>query len=400
MANIRKIEGKTGVSYKITVSTGYLSKGKQKRYYKTWVPAAGMTDRQIEKELQRQAVLFEEKCHAGAVADSNIKFKAFSEQWFREYAEVKLKTRTIDLYHQFEARAYKALGHLRMNEISTRTVQLFISNLQEDGINERTQKALAPKTVKNYLSFISTIFDYAVSQGVARSNPCHGVTLPAMVKVERNVYTLEEAQQFLELLGHEPMQWRVFFTLAVYGGFRRGERFGFEWKDINFDTAVITVNRTSNYTPERGVFTDTPKTKGSQRSLMLPVGVMQLLKQYRAEQAAERLRLGSQWVNSDRLFTSWNGAAIHPSSAKNWLDRFCERTGMHKVNIHSFRHLNASLLINSGADVKTVSAVLGHAQTSTTLNIYAHTFAEAQAKAVGAVADALNLDKNKVISAK
>ena len=133
---------------------------------------------------------------------------------------------------------------------------------------------------------------------------------------------------------------------------------------------------------------------------MLPVGVMQLLKQYRAEQAAERLRLGSQWVNSDRLFTSWNGAAIHPSSAKNWLDRFCERTGMRKVNIHSFRHLNASLLINSGADVKTVSAVLGHAQTSTTLNIYAHTFAEAQAKAVGAVADALNLDKNKVISAK
>lgn len=127
---------------------------------------------------------------------------------------------------------------------------------------------------------------------------------------------------------------------------------------------------------------------------------MQLSRQYRAEQTAERFRLGSQWVDSDRLFNSWNGAVIHPSSAKNWLDRFCERTGMRKVNIHSFRHLNASLLINSGADAKTVSASLGHAQTSTTLNIYVHTFAAAQAAASAAVADALHLTKKKGISAK
>ena len=68
---------------------------------------------------------------------------------------------------------------------------------------------------------------------------------------------------------------------------------------------------------------------------------------------------------------------------------------MRKVNIHSFRHLNASLLINSGTDIKTVSAALGHAQTSTTLNIYAHTFAAAQAKATNAIADVLNFSKSK-----
>lgn len=73
---------------------------------------------------------------------------------------------------------------------------------------------------------------------------------------------------------------------------------------------------------------------------------------------------------------------------------------MRKVNIHSFRHLNASLLITSGADVKTVSAVLGHAQTTTTLNIYAHTFAAAQAKATNAVADALDLKKADKINTK
>ncbi len=396
MATIQK----RGDSYKITVSCGYRPDGTQVRRTTTWTLQPAMTARQIEKELQRQAVLFEEQCKAGTVADSNIKFQAFAEQWFREYAEVRLKKRTIDLYHQFEARTYKALGHLRMGAITTRKVQLFILNLQEDGINKRTNKKLAPKTIKNYLSFVSTIFDYAVSQGVVVANPCHGVTLPAMEKVERNVYTIEEAQQFLELLEHEPIQWRTFFTLAVYGGFRRGELFGFEWKDVDFDSGVITVNRTSNYSTGRGVFTDTPKTTGSQRSLKLPEGVILLLKQYRAEQTAERLRLGSQWIDTDRLFTSWNGEAIYPSSAKNWFDRFCDRTGMRKVNIHSFRHLNASLLITSGADVKTVSAVLGHAQTTTTLNIYAHTFAAAQAKATNAVADALDLKKADKINTK
>lgn len=108
MATIQK----RGDSYKITVSCGYQPDGTQVRRTTTWTPQPAMTPRQIEKELQRQAVLFEEQCKAGTVADSNIKFQAFAEQWFREYAEVRLKKRTIDLYHQFEARTYKALGHL------------------------------------------------------------------------------------------------------------------------------------------------------------------------------------------------------------------------------------------------------------------------------------------------
>lgn len=91
---------------------------------------------------------------------------------------------------------------------------------------------------------------------------------------------------------------------------------------------------------------------------------------------------------------------MNPGSAQCWFNTFCERTDMRHINIHSFRHLNASLLINTGTDVRTVSAMLGHAQTSTTLNIYAHTFAEAQAQASEAVAERLSLGKNKTINAK
>lgn len=98
MATIQK----RGDGYRITVSCGYRTDGTQVRRSTTWTPPPAMTARQVEKELQRQAVLFEEQCKIGQDTDSNIKFQTFAEQWFKEYAEVRLKKRTIDLYHQFE----------------------------------------------------------------------------------------------------------------------------------------------------------------------------------------------------------------------------------------------------------------------------------------------------------
>ncbi len=105
--------------------------------------------------------------------------------------------------------------------------------------------------------------------------------------------------------------------------------------------------------------------------------------------------MGDRWVDTDRLFITENGKPIGNSTPLKWLDNFFERTGLRKVTIHSFRHLNASLLINAGVDVKTVSATLGHSQVSATLNIYAHTFAQAQARASEAVANVLKFSDKK-----
>ena len=77
------------------------------------------------------------------------------------------------------------------------------------------------------------------------------------------------------------------------------------------------------------------------------------------------------------------------SSPSSWLTKTCAANDLPKVNLHSFRHLNASLLISSGVDVKTVQSVLGHSQASTTLDIYAAAFRDREAQALGAVADIL-----------
>lgn len=117
--------------------------------------------------------------------------------------------------------------------------------------------------------------------------------------------------------------------------------------------------------------------------------IFDLVRALRAEQAQQRLMLGDQWQESGRLFTREDGTPISLQRPYRWLEKFCEEKGLPFYGIHQFRHLNASLLIYGGEDVKTVSAALGHSQTSTTLNIYAHTFETAQARANDTLADKL-----------
>mgnify|MGYP005763561093 CR=1 FL=1 len=381
MATIRK----RGESYQIRVSCGYNSQGKQVTRSTTWKPAPGMTPSQIKRELERQAVALEGRETTGSGA---VKFEAFAEKWLAEVAGNARKIRTMDNLRHQAVRVYQAIGHIRLDKLTALHIQAFINNLQEDGINRRGGK-LAPSTVRGYLQFISGVLSYAVKIGVIASNPCSRVSLPAAQSREKEIYTLQEAQTFLDSLERVDTVWRVFFTLAIYGGFRKGELLGLEWQDIDLEAHTISIRRTSNYTADKGVYTDTTKTVGSQRTLKAPVEVMTLLRAWRAEQAQQRLLWGQQWEAGDRVITGDTGKPIHPGTPRVWLVRHCKRTGQRCLGIHAFRHLNASLLINSGADVRTVSALLGHSNTTTTLNLYAHSFQEAQARASEAVADLL-----------
>ena len=172
-----------------------------------------------------------------------------------------------------------------------------------------------------------------------------------------------------------------------------GELLGLEWKDVNFETNVITVNRTCLYSKAKGgLYTETPKTKQSMRSLKVPQGVIDMLKKWYDLQDKQRKKVGSKWIETDRIFTKWNGLTLDRTAPGYYYKRFCERTGMRYVSTHSMRHLNASLLINAGIDVKTVQSCLGHSTATTTLQIYSHTFQSAQAAAMNAVAEALPLN--------
>ncbi len=389
MATIRK----RGNSYQIRVSCGYDTKGNQVEQAMTWKPDDKMTPKQIEKELNRQAVMFEEACMSGQVT-APIKFQEYATVWFKQYAELKLKALTIQNYHWLEKRVYESIGHLRMDKISPRHIQKFITDMTETERNDGNAGKLSAKTIKLHVSFISTVFDHAIKMQVVSSNPCKNVTLPKIVQKERDIYTLEETQNLINLLLHEEpenMNFVVFFILAIFTGFRRGELLGLEWKDFDFEYNTVTVCRTSNSSVGKGTFTDTPKTKTSNRTLKLSEDIMAVVKRYHEHQNDEKFVLGSKWIETDRLFTTWNGLPMHTNTPHKYFQRFCERTGMRFVSCHNWRHLNASLLIANGVDVKTVQSCLGHSTPTTTLSIYCHAFQTAQARAMDVVSNSFSL---------
>lgn len=353
-----------------------------------------MTARQAEKEVQKQAMLFEDKCLKGQII-ANVKFEEFTEQWFEEYAKLNLRNTSYERMKQLTNRVYPAIGHLRIDKITGRHIQQFINDLALNGKSFKTGKPLSRKTEVHHLSFISDVFSYAVKMQMLSDNPCRNVTVPKGEKKEKEIYTLEEIEQLFRLLENAPLKYRTFFTLAIYSGFRRGELLGLEWKDIDWESNVISVRRTSNYTAEKGIYTDTTKTKKSQRSLKFPPVVMDLLRAYKAEQDEEREKLGSKWVDYDRLFVKYNGEPMNNNTPYFWFHEFCEENNFRFCDIHSLRHFYASALINEGVDAAAVSGALGHSVISTTTSIYCHIFQQAQARAGDDIASVLDFSSKK-----
>lgn len=258
-----------------------------------------------------------------------------------------------------------------------------------------TEKLLTPKTVKNYVSFLSSVFDYAVRIKAIADNPCKNAAIPKIPRKEAKMFTVEQAKTFLDILEKDttPIKYKAFFHLAIFGGFRSGEILGLEWNDINFENNTVHIRRTVHHSTKLGYYDTEPKSKTSVRTLTLPENVMFTLKQLQNEQLSQRLTLGDKWNATSRLFTTWNGLQMNGATPFAWLTKICKENDLPKVNLHSFRHLNASLLISQGVDVKTVQSVLGHSQASTTLDIYAAAFQEREAQALGAVANVLTSPK-------
>lgn len=256
---------------------------------------------------------------------------------------------------------------------------------------------LSSKTIRCYHGFLSTVFSYAVKTGEIGVNPCANCTLPRSESKDRKILSVEEARLFLQLLDEKAeLKYRAFFNIAIYGGFRRGEILALKWEDIDFDNNIIHIRRSAHWSKDRGHYFTEPKTRNSKRSLKISDRVMLIIKQLQNEQLSARLKYGDYWNNSlNLLFTTDNGSPMGMGTPYSFLTKFCKENGIERVNVHSMRHLNASLLISSGTNIKTVQTLMGHSTPVTTMSIYAHEIQSAEAAASAAVSAALEEGLNK-----
>ena len=337
---------KRGDAYRIRTSCGYDVNGKQVIKSMTYKPQPGMSDRAIEKEVNRQAVLFEEQCKQGQSVTA-AKFETFAETWLKDYAEITVKRTTMCVYRELIKRIYPVIGHIRIDKISPLNIQKLVQTLSNEG--------MSPRTIKTYVRFVSGILNYAIKKRLITYNPCITVDFPnerPKEQLTHEIYSVEEVKHLLELLKQEDNEkypFYVYFVLAVFMGARKGELLGLEWKDIDFDNDMISINRAYYYSYlEREYYTDTPKTATSRRSLKLPIHVMETLRSLQEWQEKYRELCGGSWVDNDRLFTTYNGETMATTAPRDYFQRFCKRNGIRYIKPHAFRHFNASILINSG----------------------------------------------------
>lgn len=451
---------KRGNSYRITVSAGYSTDGKQIKKRMTWKPEKSMTARQIKKELEKQAALFERQVETGQFLDGSITLAEFIEKWFADYAEGHLKEKSLNGYKGLLPRILQAMGHIKLCKLQPHHLMEFYGNLSEAGVRRdikykppenfkelikaaaMTQKALSERsgvslttikscidghnvtketadklsaalslngafepqnadrtlsgsTVAKYHRLLSSILTAAVRWQVIPSNPCQRVEPPKQESAEVEVLDENEVAQLIECLNSEPLKYRTAIMLILYTGMRRGELMGLAWDDIDLDRGIISVRKSLLYTPNKGVYEDTPKTKKSDRVINIPDDMTRLLSAYAAEQAAVKLKMGDLWHESGKVFTSDTGEVMHPDSLSSWFKRFVKRHGLPDIHIHTLRHVSATLLILGGTDIATVSGRLGHANRTTTLNIYTHAVQQADAMAAEKLQDMLTPSRRR-----
>lgn len=252
---------------------------------------------------------------------------------------------------------------------------------------EETARTLSAKTILEHHRLISTVLEQAVKEGLVPFNVAGRATLPKAEHKEVNYFQPDQIAAIRDALEQEPIKWRTITHLLLITGARRGEVLGLKWDKVDFSKNQIYVCNSVLYSPDVGIYESTPKTERSKRYITLPTETMQLLRQYRAWQSAERLRLGEYYQNQDFVFSQDTGGPMHPDSVTDWLSKFSKRHGLPHINPHAFRHTMASMLYFNGVDSVSISKRLGHAQVSTTANIYAHVMEAADQKNADILAD-------------
>lgn len=390
MANIQERRDKSGklISYSVRVHRGRGADGRQlKPWTATFEVSPTWTEKSARKKAEAFAATFEKECKEGTTSDSRLKFAEYCDYVIDLKEQRGAKHSTIVLYRGLTSRIYPAIGHLKLKDIRADHLNSLYTSLAQPGQNKRTGGGLSAKSILEHHRLISTVLDQAEKESLVPFNIAGKATLPKLERHEVTYFQPEQVEAIRDALELEPIKWRTLTHMLLITGARRGEILGLKWDKVDFEGNKIHICNNVLYSADRGIYEDSPKTATSNRFVTLPFETMKLLRKYRAWQNQERLRLGEYCQYQGFVFTQDNGQPMHPDSVTTWLDRFSKRHNLPHINPHAFRHTMASMLYFNGVDSVSISKRLGHAQVSTTANIYAHVMEEADQRNADILAD-------------
>lgn len=316
------------------------------------------------------------------LTNSDPTLQEWYDIWIDTFCKGVVKDYTVQGYAQrFKIYILPELGKMKLSEISTVTCQQLINKLYTDGRSRgRTKKGngLSLYTVKGIKRALNICLQKAVDVDLLLKNPCTKVKIPNGKKPEMKTLKKEELTAFLEET--KKFDCYEFYYLELTTGMRLGEICALEWDDLDIENKTVSVNKSVRC--ENGkIVISTPKTKNSVRTIKLCDECVNLLIGLKEKQL----------VKSKYMFPSpITGELRDTAAVTRKLHRIQDKAGLPRIRFHDLRHSFATLSLEQGIDIKTVSHMLGHTDAGFTMNTYMHVTDDMQQSAANTIGSLLD----------
>lgn len=322
--------------------------------------------KEARKAYNRLMVQVEEN---DVVTDSQRLFSELADEWFEQYKNTVRESTYVAQKLAYKKHIFPLFGNLKISRISIPYCQKQVNHWYS-----------YYKKYSNLIGLTSSVFKYALSLRLIRSNPMDAVIRPKRKKrideerYSAPYYEKEELLEFLEIAKNYPDPIYPIFRILAFTGLRKGELLALRWKDIDFEKRTLSVKQTLATCDKWEIKFQVPKTEKSLRTISIDSETLQVIKQWQLKQKEYFLKMGIKLAKNGEqlLFVSEENKPLYLDYVNHNLKIIIKENNLKRITPHGFRHTHCSLLFESGASLKEVQVRLGHTDIKTTMDIYTH----------------------------
>lgn len=361
------------VGWRASICIGKDSNGKNKRKEFT-----GKTQSEVKRKLEE----YKKEMLLGRIStDDKITLDEWYHTWLYDYRKKDLKPKSFEKYEGIYRNYIKnsELGKIKLKDLRVTHIQRYYNKLQ----NQFNKPA---STIKEINTKLKTCLGEAEKQDYIQKNYCKMVTLPkSKTKKNTKVLSVKEQQKFIEAIQGHKLE--MLFLIAISTGLRLGELLALKWSDIDFNTGMLTVNKTlsrvkNQTTNKYEIIEQLPKTKNSNRVIPIPTNILTKLKEHKKFQNKQKLLIREAYINNNYVFADDIGKPIDDKRPGRNLKSILTKLNIEPMKFHALRHTYATRLFENNVPAKTIQVLMGHYDISITMDIYTHVMEDKKLEAV------------------